>query len=292
MDASEATRHESIKPLVQIKVEVPNSDLVFSAACFEGKDWSLAPLQEPQDIDAHAEFAKRVGTALYGIGVRRAFAPKPSEFNGVVIDRRELYKMLPLNFPQGSVFLFRNRESPADGTSLDRAGDAGIFSAGGCGVIVATLFERMIFAHAGRDCLLDRKRVETNGKQQGRPYESVVDSIMLSFGPLRPFAKERLRVWPLFFIRPEDFYHRFDNKEHGEYNRGALKYVPRILGKRSLEIDKGGVRFVLPQIVKAQFMAHGVLEKNIFLEHSYLADELPTTRNGGGRYLTAVVRHS
>ncbi|HEY5383398.1 MAG TPA: hypothetical protein VIJ88_02495 [Candidatus Paceibacterota bacterium] len=276
----------AIKPLVCNKIEAGKS--AFTAACFEGTDWSLGPIQKSEHVQANLGLASQVGAALWGLGVRRAYAPSPIEFNARIINPKILDRDIPL--PYG-VHLFRNQEVPADGTILRKQGDAGVFSAGGCSVVVATLGDEIIFAHAGRECVLDRTRVLTDGMEKGRWVESVVDNIVSALTPHHNL-RQYLRAWVFYSIKPEDFVHRSDDPDpkHAAYNKAAADYLPQKFGSEFGWAEKAALYIDIPRIIKAQFHRLGV--EHVSLEHAYLANELPHTRNGGGRYLVAIVRNS
>ena len=280
---------EQIRPLVSDTLETPDG-MRLTAACFGGKDWSLKSLQEPGN-ERDNSLAGRLGKALSGLDAYVALAPTPTEFNGRIIPPGFLSDQIRLGH---GVNMFRNTRRPADGTMLVTRGTAGIFSGGGCSAIVAAYKDQAIFAHAGRDCVLDRTRVRTNGREQGRPFESVVDSIIRTLGLDVTEDYNNLHAWVLWSIKPGDFAHRFDNRQHSQYNTGAAVYVPRLYGGAAAYVDDHAVYLDVPEIVQSQFMQYGVPDENIDLTHAYLADELPHTRkdDGDGRYLVAVVRHT
>jgi hypothetical protein len=276
----------AIKPLLCNKIET--GAVTLTAACFEGKEWSLGPLQRPEDVSKSPQLSMQVGAALWGLGVKRAYAPNPTEFNGIIVNPKMLGRYISL--PYG-VHLLRNQEIPADGTLLRQAGDAGVFSAGGCSVIVATLGNEMLFAHAGRECVLDRTRVLSGGTEKSRWAKSVVDNIVSALTPHHDLRRD-LKVWVFYSIKPEDFVHHFDdrNPNHALYNQAAACYLPQEFGEEYGWMDKYALYIDIPRIIRTQFRTLGV--NQVSLEHAYLADELPHTRNGGGRYLVAIVRNS
>jgi hypothetical protein len=278
---------EYLSPLVYNRFTVHGSGVEFSASCFQGKDWSLGPLQKPEDVEKHPTLAAKVNAAVGGLGGRRAYAPNPTKFNAQIITPSRLNHLLRL----GDVDLYRNQDRPADGTFLVAKGDAGIFSAGGCGVLVVAYKNYLIFAHAGRECVLDRTRVETLGKNMAREYNSVVNYVFAMLG-VPDHELNQVYAWPLYSIHPEEFAHHFNDKKYGAYNRAAAQYIPKFYGEECAIIDHDAVCIDLPQLMKTQLIMEGVPPQNIFLDHAYLSDELPHTRNGGGRYLVAVVRHS
>lgn len=280
---------ERIEPLVSATSEVPGQAR-YTVACFEGSDWSLKPLQRAGDEKKAPELAGKVNRALRGLDAYLAYAPTPVKFNGKLARPETLMKEL---IPLDDILLYRNPGCPADGTWLPNKGCAGVFSAGGCSLIVATLRQEMVFAHAGRDCVIDRTRILTSNRELGRHHESVVDSIVAQLASSR-FLRERMRVAVYYSIRPEDFRHDFADADpkHAAYNKAAAKMLRREYGEECGIVDSRGIGVDVPRIIRAQFMAYGVPREHISLEHAYLCDELPTTRRGGGRYLVAVVRNS
>jgi hypothetical protein len=280
---------ERIEPLVSATSEVAGQAR-YTVACFEGSNWSLAPLQRAGDEKKAPELAGRVSRALRGVGARFAYAPTPVKFNGKLVRPDTLMKERIL---LGDIALYRNPDAPADGTWLPSRGCAGVFSAGGCSLIVATLGKEMVFAHAGRDCVLDRTRITARNRQTGRHHESIANSVVAQLAP-SSFLRKMLHVAVYYSIRPEDFRHDFDdaNPDHVAYNTAAAQMLPREYGEECGIVDSRGIGIDVPRIIRAQFAAQGVPKENISLEHAYLCDELPTTRRGGGRYLAAVVRNS
>ncbi len=281
---------EKIRPLVTNEFATPDGKMHFSASCFGGINWSLARLQKNSDVYLHPEFADQLCSALLSVEANCAYAPNPTEFNGVVDFPIKLADKLSLG---NGVFVRRNKSAPMDGTFLSHRRDAGIFSAGGCGVIVATYRHQMIFAHAGRPCLLDPVWVKSEGLTQGRKNISVVDSIIEAFGVPKELMHE-VHFWLLYFIKPEDFAHRADDKVHDSYNRAAISFLPCVYGKECGDVTSERILIDLPRIARMQCIQHGVPSGNIHTDHAYLADDLPHTRKGEGttRYLVAIVRKS
>ncbi|MGC9602307.1 MAG: hypothetical protein ABSE76_01010 [Minisyncoccia bacterium] len=277
--------NQRLAPLyVTHTIHVPGSRLIFTASCFAGKDWSLSPLQWPNDIAANRPLANKVASALRSIGAVCAFAPNPTEFNAQIIQQGDLDRFLMLG---ERLYMRRKQDCPADGTNLSMRGHAGIFSAGGCGVIVVSNGYDLVFAHAGRESLLDWRRVKTRGKEEDR-HTDVVENVIEAIGG----KPKDLHVWPFFFIKPSDFYHRFDDPDpkHAKYNRAAAEYLPHKYGVYAGKIDEHGIYIDLSNIAYAQAVKCGVLGENIHLDYRHMPEGLPHTRNGGGRYLVAIVR--
>lgn len=285
---------ERIEPFVSATSAIPGQP-AYTVACFEGSKWSLAPLQRAGDEDKAPELARKINQAAQSLDARLLLAPTPTKFNGELVSPERLKKE---RLQLGDAWMYRNPDAPADGTWLPGKGCAGVFSAGGCSLIVATRGDEIIFAHAGRDCVLDRTRIRTRNFREGRRHGSVVNSILRRLAPSCSLHHEvrEIRVAVYYSIRPEDFRHDLaaKNPEHAEYNASALKLLPREYGPECGIVDKLGIGIDIPRIIRRQFMAYGVPRENICLEHAYLSDELPTTRrgDGSGRYLVAVVRNS
>ncbi len=291
------TSDAGITPVVQNDITfgltAAQSDVAFTAACFAGPgmEWSLAPLQKPEDVTAspaQVDLVSKLRAAMRPLGADKLYAPTPIKANGEIIEPTALKHHFRLG---NGVVMFRNPALPADGTFLRAPGDAGIFSASGCGVIVTTMYDHLVFAHAARESLIDKPRVITG--QSSRHHESVVDSIVSSFREMgygQHQIAANLKVWMLYFIKPRDFFHHKEHPEHWEYNSKVGPYLAERLGTGFAQWPDG-VRLDLPTIAAAQFKKHGVTEENIHLEHGYLADELPHTRKQeGGRYLVAIIR--
>ena len=276
------------------QIPITNSDADFSITRFVGAEWSLAPLQESGSAATHPEHAKKIAQALYSIGAHHAYAPSPIEFNGKIVRPQELDVRIPIGNSIGvsEIALYRNPAKPADGTLLSRPGDAGIMSAGGCPIIVATYEEQCVFAHAGRDCLFDRTYFISDGKKKGREHESVVDSI---FGALEAKHASEVRVWVFGSIRPEDFIHPFGNERHGDHNAKLYHHLRRYYPGDCFMHDQAVAVYPdLPRIIREQFVRRGAELSQISLSSAYLPADVSRTFRGGStaRYLMAVVRRS
>ena len=266
---------------------VPGGTTRFLSACFAGTDWSLGPLYEPQDAYKHPDLAARVGRALAGLVAINVYAPNPTAFNGEILLRKNLTDVFGLG---SGVLLHRKREPKADGVFLTDKGDAFTFSGGGCGMVVVSLRTDLIAAHAGRESLLDRQEVVTDGKEKSRERD-LADNILVNLGACGG-DMHSVHSWPLYFIRPEEFAHRPDDPKHHAYNCAAARYLSAKYGAHAGQVEDGTLYMDLPRIFQKQLVERGVPEENIHLEHAYLPRGLPHTRNGGGRYLAAAVRHT
>jgi hypothetical protein len=280
---------EKIRPLVTNTFTTPDGKVRFSASCFGDIDWSLKNMYSSSD--AYGEFGNQLRDALKSVGAQQTYAPTPTDSNAVIGLPTLLEHKLSLC---DGIFLRRNKKAKMDGTFLDHRFDAGIFSAGGCGLLVFEYRRKLVFAHGSRESLLDRTWVKTRGIEKGRSNISVVDSIIEA---LKVPEDERhlVHVWPLYFIKPENFEHRADDPDtaHAEYNSSAIYFLPTQFGKECGNATSPVIEMDLPRIARMQCIQLGIPPTNIHMEHCYLADELPTTRGQERhkRYLVAVVRH-
>lgn len=265
--------------------------LRMSAACFYGGyNWSLSPLQRPEDAKHHLALCASLYDALRGLGVNRAYAPRTLNFNAKVGHPAEISKMFVLG---PGLLMFRDAAQPMDGTTLRFEEDALIYTAGGCALTVATLKKLAVGAHTGQRSVIDSGRIRG---EKPRAHESVVDAIVDTFLH-SGFRKEDLcdmEVRVFFSIRPEHLFHPYDHLEHGMFNRMLVLDLERRSLRSGVRRTPKGIEISVPEIVRGQFLAHGVPEENIHLEDAYLPASLPTTRTGDGtgRYLVAVVRHN
>lgn len=279
---------KTIMPLVRNHHAVPTSSIRFSSACFAGPDWSLAQLRKPADAAKNKVFATNVAAALKCVGAIQAYAPNPTKFNGEIVKQADLNVLIKL---PNNITVHRQTDKPADGAPLARAGDAGMFSAGGCAMLVMASPEHIVFAHAGRDCVLDRARVLSEGNCHGRKHQSIVDTIIRYLRKHDALAKD-IHVWPMYSIKPAEFVHTFDHERHAAYNQAAGRYIPAKYGDTCCAVTRDAIEIDVPNIIQSQCLGYGIPEKQIYLDHAYLADELPHTRkDAGGRYLVTVVRH-
>lgn len=268
--------------------------LQFTAACIGGRDdWSLKNLYEGASDRA---LALDLGDALGLLGATQAYAPTPG-FNAVFIDREELMDFVNLEteISMSSMKIWRNKEIPADCAPLYHRGAAGVFSAGGCPFIVGAMGRFMIFGHAGRGSMLDPALVL--GRGEPRQHASVANTMLRELERLDPrwFNPNELEVWIFGSIRPENFIHKFHEGTQAQrkYSEALGRFVQRY-GDKAAYTDKDGVYLDLPKILRQQLLDLKVSADNIHIDddYSYVPDDLPTTRNGGGtnRYLSAVVR--
>ena len=151
------------------------------------RDWSIAALNE----EGLKKLADETGAAfakIHGITadarVQTLYAPRPTEFNAVVCDHKDLQltfstdmdAMVEADFPENwdiSVCLGVN----ADGCDVPK-GSAFWLSSADCPTLIVTDGRRVICAHCGYKSLVDLQALV--GKPT-RPYFSVVDAVIAEF---------------------------------------------------------------------------------------------------------------
>ncbi len=269
------------------------SDVQFSAYGIAGdQNWSLGGLYKQQHVEENPQLVDALIDELEDIKARRVFAPRPTAFNAKLIKPKDLSTTIYLGvLPYLDLPIHRNYDVPADGTSLDHSGDTGMISAGGCPTVVVAYKSTLLFAHAGRDCVLDRSWFKSG--VPGRKYESVVHSLIEELRGKHPeLDLHFVYVWVFWSIPTEQFDHPITGLEHTHWAKAA-DYVFKQYGSEAAVKDGAVVKFDLPVIIHEQFAQMGVPSANIDAHtHAYLPDEFPTTRNGGGRsYLVLIKRH-
>ncbi len=263
-----------------------------------GQPTFMVGCSEPVDCHLYSGKTHNLETPaalLSGIGVNIAFAPS-SNFGTQILNRGRFTHSSVFN---GVHFHFAP-ESPGEGMVDLRIGEAGIYTAMGCPMIVATLAGNLAWAHAGRDCLFDRGFIDTQVSSRAHP--SVVSRLLNSLDPL---AKNRddVRVWVFYSIKPTDFSHDFNHPQHGPFNKRFLDYLGTRGYPESTAFTSGcwhtspeGLHLDLPKIIEVQCRDQGVKPGNMHLgAYSYLLDTLPTTKKPGDdpnkrNYIVVVTR--
>jgi copper oxidase (laccase) domain-containing protein len=206
-------------------------------------NWSL--------LNPPPETLRRIGNLASAEGVYRLLAPKPSAFNARVCLSDDLTETV-----MGNESVSIHRGVDADGAVIP-PGQAFYLASADC-LTVVTLDPKSgmtVAAHAGRDCLFDRKRI--NGEGKSREHESVVDAIVARYEQANIQAKY-LKVFMTCGISPKEFVHDFQDPKFGTANMKMCADVAHKWGLRCLDGDMTKGKLVLTEIVRAQFMKHGV----------------------------------
>lgn len=220
-------------------------------------DWSISGDHAEEVGMRLAEFARYLG-----IGI--VLAPRPAAFNAKICETVDLTERALLAKFCESIYIYRGCN--ADGVVLPfllRGFSAERYafwlSSADCITIVAHDPETgdTIPAHGGRDCLLDRSRI--NGGPS-REYESVVHSIAARFSKA---AMKRLKVFMTCGIGPEHFEHRCDDEKYGPANTKMVLDIVAKWGKSCLQGDYLAGKIVLSELIRAQLVSLGVHPHNI-----------------------------
>ncbi len=230
-------------------------------------DWSIAELKNNAGVAKCSAYS--LINALFGGGDRTSiYAPRPSDFNARICTPNELTEVyqgqidlshekitLP---PRKGVKIYRGVS--ADGCEIPR-GKYMMLASADCPTIIARsrVSGKVIAAHAGRDCLVDRTRLETG--TPSRPHESVVDGIMCKFFEWNEHAQD-LEVFITCGIGGEHFFHRPTDQKYGVTNRKLIAHFQR-LGDYCVLAPNAFGGICLPAIIRTQFANHGVPEGQI-----------------------------
>ena len=193
------------------------------------------------------------------------FAPIPTKSNAEICTesdamktRLELYSELY----GSSVLLWRG--AYADGTVLNLRKATGVIAAAGCPII--TMWGKSThlgYAHAGRDCLIDREKIQN---KKARKHESVVVSLVEAM--LVANSVRDLHAEILFPIDPHDFLHPWDHSQYGEFNKLMTEYIAKRWGTECIvEYDdpkkRALGRISQDAVIRSQLIECGVLPERI-----------------------------
>jgi hypothetical protein len=234
--------------------------------------WSLKDMYSQEAVDDRPQLARGLSRALLDHGITRAYAPSVAAMSGAIAERHELSTALSL--PEG-VTMLRNKALPSDGVPLNpESGNEGfVMSGGGCPLVVAIGGGHVIAAHASRESLIDRGRIETG--TPSRDHESVIHSIAAWFQKKRvPVDQVNVRIF--FTVKAKAFPHPFTGSAHSPYNQKLhADIMGRNLGKDVMQRDTG--RLSIPGLI------HGLCAKEGFATRRVL-NLLPLPTDGAFAY--------
>ncbi len=241
-------------------------------------NWSLQPIQTQQDVYIHQRLTKALRTTFEGMETYRVYAPHVVPASAEIVNTTTLKKCIRLG---GDVSLYRNNEVPADGVFLKK-GEGFAMSAAGCPIIIATAYEHMIVAHAGRDSLIERSAVMG---EPARKHLSIVNAIIEAFKE-RGARTHEIVMCMQFSIPVGKFEHRFDHPRHGAYNKALAAFIDE-RWKNCMIRENGNAMFLsLESLFVEQARQAGVshvwaavsLERNYGLAHTHDGED-PGRRN-------------
>lgn len=273
-------------------IELAVGQHMVTVAAFEPADakiygplnWSLRPLQQPNDIHDHELLTSILSHVFFNMDTREVFAPDVSKMSGNIVLPADLTDKICL----GQANLHRNRQRPADGIFL-KDDEAFAMSAAGCPLILASAGSLFIAAHAGRDSLIDRGAIMN---KPTRYNISVVDAIILEFEQRGASVDDIIMVMQ-FAIPADMFEHNANHPEYGEFNLALATFVEKHW--QGGIVRKNGKTFLdLEKVFVEQAWQAGI--QHVWAEHS-LAEypRLAHTRDGKGadrRNLIVVRRDS
>lgn len=214
-------------------------------------DWNIGG-------DAKEDVLERVGAMALNLGLDNIYAPRPSTFNAQICDVEQLTELIDRYPTACSHSVTIRRGCDADGVEIPPKAAFWISSADCITIITHDPGTgKTIAAHGGRDSLVDRTRIMAG---KAREFESVVDAIAARYSNN---ALKRLRVFLTCGIFPEKFDHPCNHPEHGTKNRRMVLDVLAKWGPTCVVGDHFQGCLCLSEIIRAQFLRHGVKAHHI-----------------------------
>ncbi len=213
--------------------------------------------------------------------IKRALVPKPAFNAKVVIDADLPNELLP-NFFRGA---------DADGVILERPDDAYFLASADC--LAAAIFDPetgfLAALHCGRDALVDRVRLDTNGLKY-RDQESVIDAGIYLLDEeffVRTGSNEdssRMSVFLAAGIRPSSFHHPIQDVTYGETNERLILHLIEEQTKKGFyfssivkDVPNGSID--LFALARHQLHQHGI---DVVCEDEF---DTATSKNEQGNFL-------
>ncbi len=250
-------------------------------------DWSFRPYSGEVPESALAKLAPSLYLPKiaidYGLS-KFLYAPIPSTFNALMCTEDQLMgKRVELRSLPYHTNLWLYRGVYADGTVLSSK-HAFVLSLAGCSIIkMRGKGTQLGVAHAGRDSLIDRGRLE--GKRKRR-YESIVMSLVEAMLKTTPSVRD-LEVDILFSINPEHFPHPWSHKVYGHINKLMTEDIALQWGRQCIlnyeDAKKRAEGKINPEeVIRSQLISLGVLPKKIRSVPAPPRDLWADTREGNG----------
>ena len=255
---------------------------LFTATIFgRPLNWSLSQLSA-KDEKVREEFSGRLGRALRDLRIGKALAPSPVKFSDRIIASEELTAQVEA----GSHSVWRYPQRPADGVPI-RSGEACVFSPSSCPTTLMVRGKTALVLHTGRDCLLDRYRLQHG--MRGRTHESICFSGLEHLGTPR-----EVYVKPFWGIPGALFPHDLEHPVYSRINQAMYKMISERWGGDCVPRKGGAFYPDLPKLIRAQCMEQGVPKDHIDLAHAYQPAKATWLDGKAGTPRNAVViaRHS
>lgn len=188
-------------------------------------------------------------------GVKNIFNPSCRKFNAKIIHAESLRNKIRL---RGNLIIHQG--GFADGVILTNKQEGFFIASADCPTIVACGEKFVITAHAGRDCLIDKKEIHTG--KPSRKHRSVVDAIIEKFFIAKENTK-KMRVFITCGIKSENFPHPINHHQYEEKNKTLIEYLIAKYGKDYFRGDPKDGLISLKDLIKTQFTLHGVPAENL-----------------------------
>ena len=249
-------------------VEAPQCGAFFTAAIWGRPiNWSIDQLGG----DGNPVFAEQVGCVLALLGARRGFATGTIKRNARILEPAALSRKINV----GHQVLFCNPNEPADGVYLQQ-GDAGLTSTSGCPIFFAARRGYVpVYAHAGRDCLINRSRIDPRDPAPLRDHanESVCFSVLQALEVSSWKDAAEVYVWVYWGAHPHQQRYSFGHPEYGAFNRRMYTYIVGRWGHACASLSPEGFSLNLTRLIRAQFLERGVLYSHIDTKDGYLDEQ-------------------
>lgn len=187
--------------------------------------------------------------------VMNIFSPFCERFNSKIVYKK--------NFPHKIILddgLKMHRGVFADGVIMENRQEAFFVPSADCPTIVVAGKHIVIGAHAGRDSLLDRKKIHLGSKS--KKHNSVVDAIIERC----LLAGEKIKDLQVFItcgIKAENFRHPIGHPQYGEKNKILIEHLLQKYGDDCLRGRQEEGLISLEDLIKRQFVLHSVPPENI-----------------------------
>lgn len=201
------------------------------------------------------DFLMRIDGVAQDLYLRNIYAPRPTRFNPVVCASRDLQESITLRQSRAVIWCGYN----ADGTMLEKKGDAFLMNTADCPTIITHDPENglIIVAHAGRDSLIEGGEISN---KQPRVHKTVICAIARCHGHE---AMHRVRVWIVCGIQSKHFGHPWNHAQYGAVNKAMIEDVIERWGRVCVTGELSLGRISLYEIIRSQFLNLNVPSENI-----------------------------
>jgi copper oxidase (laccase) domain-containing protein len=211
-------------------------------------DWSINPKGKD-----YPHVLQRIGQLAEELEIQQILAPRPALFNAEVCSTPDLSDFIRLGNGEQAPVLLRGKN--ADGAVIEAQQGFWVSSADCITIIVHDPKNgQTIAAHAGRDCLVDRARLND---EESREFESVVHAIAARYSKK---ALKRLRVFITCGIGPEQFIHNCSDPKWGPKNTRMILDIQEKWGQNGRVLQGSYLmgKICLSEMLRSQLISIGV----------------------------------